>query len=378
MQDIIYATEDYRELDAYLAENGIRSAMLVCGSSIRLLPIGRYFQSLEARRDIRITRFSDFQPNPLYESVVKGVELFNGNRCDSIIAVGGGSAMDVAKCIRLFCGMDKSQSYLLQKAVPNPVRLLAVPTTAGTGSEATRYAVVYLNGEKQSIADDSCIPQTVLMDVSALRTLPLYQKKCTMLDALCHGAESYWSVNSTSESRDLSETAIGMILDNMEGYLANREDANKNMLLAAHYAGRAINIAQTTAGHAMCYKLTSLYGIPHGHAAALCVSVLWPWMLSNIQSCTDPRGETYLRDMFRKLAGAFACREAIEAAEKFGRIVSSLRLPALPADEADCGTLCSTVNPIRLKNNPIRPDHKAIESLYRQLLVGENPTAGPE
>ena len=184
MQDIIYATEDYRELDAYLAENGIRSVMLVCGSSIRLLPIGRYFQSLEARRDIRITRFSDFQPNPLYESVVKGVELFNGNRCDSIIAVGGGSAMDVAKCIRLFCGMDKSQSYLLQKAVPNPVRLLAVPTTAGTGSEATRYAVVYLNGEKQSIADDSCIPQTVLMDGSALRTLPLYQKKCTMLDAL--------------------------------------------------------------------------------------------------------------------------------------------------------------------------------------------------
>ena len=101
MQDIIYATEDYRELDAYLAENGIRSAMLVCGSSIRLLPIGRYFQSLEARRDIRITRFSDFQPNPLYESVVKGVELFNGNRSDSIIAVGGGSAKDVAKCIRL-------------------------------------------------------------------------------------------------------------------------------------------------------------------------------------------------------------------------------------------------------------------------------------
>ena len=124
---------NYVELDKYLGDK----VLLVCDGSIQFLKINDYFNKKR-----NIVRFSDFIPNPLYESVVKGVELFHKEGCDTIVAVGGGSAMDVAKCIKLYSNMNNQDNYLKQKIVPNDIPLIAVPTTAGTGSEATRYAVI--------------------------------------------------------------------------------------------------------------------------------------------------------------------------------------------------------------------------------------------
>ena len=103
------------------------------------------------------------------------------------------------------------------------------------------------------------------------RFKPLYQKKATLLDALCHALESFWSINSTFESKKYSERAIELILENRNQYLKENEDANYKMLEASYMAGKAINIAKTTAGHAMSYQLSMMYGIAHGHAAGLCV-----------------------------------------------------------------------------------------------------------
>ncbi len=367
-QTVLTVSAEYRELDQYFAENKISKIFLVCGKSIQHLRLGDYFNQITDRFGIEVVRFSDFQPNPLYESVVKGVKLFRKSGCDSIIAVGGGSAMDVAKCVKLYSKMDPSQNYLNQKIVPNDVKLLAIPTTAGTGSEATRYAVIYYQGEKQSVTDDSCIPSTVLMDASVLKTLPLYQKKSTMMDALCHSVESFWSVNSTEESRKYSRDGIQMILANKDAYLNNEEAGNANMLKAANTAGKAINITQTTSGHAMCYKLTSLYGIAHGHAAALCVSRLWPYMLKNMDKCTDPRGEEHLKIIFTDIAEAFGCRDPEEGADKFQDIFDSLSLAIPAVKEEDYPILCSSVNPVRLKNNPVGLDETAIAILYREIL----------
>lgn len=233
--------------------------LLVCDMSIRFLDqLNGELESVS----VPIIRFSDFQPNPLYESVVKGVELFRQEGCNAILAVGGGSAIDVAKCIKLYSNLSgdgKNGEWLNTEILPNNLPFLAVPTTAGTGSEATRYAVIYYKGAKQSITSNSIVPNTVLLDPSVLKTLPLYQKKATMCDALCHAIESFWSVNSTDESKKYSLQAIAGVLDNMEGYLNNTDAGNAGMLMAAHIAGKAINITQTTAGHAMCYKITSLF-----------------------------------------------------------------------------------------------------------------------
>lgn len=367
-QKVLVADNDYVELDNYIQENGFKTVFLVCDDSLRFLRIKEYFDKVEKRLSIRLVYFSDFTPNPLYESVVKGVKLFNDESCDAIFAVGGGSAMDVAKCIKLYSNMDHSVNYLNQGIVPNDIPLLAVPTTAGTGSEATRYAVIYYEGEKQSVADYSCIPSTVMMDATVLKTLPEYQKKSTMLDALCHAIESYWSVNSTDESKVYSREAIQLIMANKDSYLANQDEGNANMLKAANVAGKAINITQTTAGHAMCYKLTSLYGIAHGHAAALCLSKLWPYMVDNTDKCIDTRGKDYVQGNFRDIANAFGYNDAKDAVALFDDLLKELGFNNPKADEKDYEILSSSVNPVRLKNNPIGLDYESINSLYRQIV----------
>lgn len=368
MQKILYASSDYAELDAYFKANKIKRLLLVCDPSFSCLRLAEYFAALPTRLRVEVFRFADFQSNPQYESVRQGVVQFQKNRCEAIAAVGGGSAMDIAKCIKLFAFMPTDRSYLQQEIIPNAIPLLAVPTTAGTGSEATRYAVIYANGQKQSITDDSCIPETVLLDASTLYSLPAYQRKSTMLDALCHGIESYWSIHSTLESEQYSRQAIEMVLANIDGYLSNHPAGNAGMMEAAHLAGKAINITQTTAGHAMCYKLTSLYGLAHGHAAALCVARLWPYMLDHVSECLDLRGIDHLQQAFQKIACAMGCSEPKEVTVKLRQLLTRLEIGTPPGRETDLPLLLESVNETRLKNHPVRLNAEAIQLLYRQII----------
>ena len=342
--------------------------LLVCDMSIRFLDqLNGELESVS----VPIIRFSDFQPNPLYESVVKGVELFRQEGCNAILAVGGGSAIDVAKCIKLYSNLSgdgKNGEWLNTEILPNNLPFLAVPTTAGTGSEATRYAVIYYKGAKQSITSNSIVPNTVLLDPSVLKTLPLYQKKATMCDALCHAIESFWSVNSTDESKKYSLQAIAGVLDNMEGYLNNTDAGNAGMLMAAHIAGKAINITQTTAGHAMCYKITSLFTCAHGHAAILCDRVLFPWMVEHIDQCIDPRGKEYLIDTFDEIGAALGCANAKAGTQKLANIFNILDLTIPSATEEQYKELKTSVNPVRLRNHPIALDENSIDALYHAIL----------
>ena len=146
-QKILSGDGVYEQLDAYWEQEGIRHILLVCGRSAKKLPVYHYFEELDRSGKVRVTQFSDYAPNPDYSSVEKGTALFREKGCDAVAAIGGGSGMDVAKCIKLYAGMDPEVSYLQQKIVPNDIPFLAVPTTAGTGSEANRFAVVYYNHE---------------------------------------------------------------------------------------------------------------------------------------------------------------------------------------------------------------------------------------
>lgn len=369
-QKIYYIKDnDYTIVDSYLKKNSVNTLFLVCDNAIKFLKYDLYFKDLENRMNIKVIKFDDFRPNPDYSSVEKGVKKFLEDDCDMIFAIGGGSAIDVAKCIKLYLNMDHSKNYLTQNIVPNDIKLAAIPTTAGTGSEATKYAVVYYNGEKQSVTHESCIPTTVFMDSSVLETLPEYQKKATMLDALCHAIESFWSVNSNEESKAYSKEAIQLILDNKDLYFSNDIVGNENMLKASHIAGKAINVTQTTAGHAMCYKMTSLYGIAHGHAAALCVSKLWKYMINNADKCIDSRGQDYLIDVFNEIAEAMGCNSPGESVEKFGRILYDMGIesPAVHGS-GDFELLDNSVNPVRLKNNPVELDLESIDKIYHEIL----------
>lgn len=370
-QLVITGKNEYIEFDRWIEQSCIRKILMVCDGSIWYQKeFNAHLEEIE-KTGVEMIGFRDFQPNPLYENVQAGVKVFREEGCDAIIAVGGGSAMDVAKCIKLYSnltGDGENGSWLTAEYVPNDIPFLAMPTTAGTGSEATRYAVIYYDGKKQSVTSESFIPGTVLMDPNTLITLPFYQKKATMCDALCHAIESYWSVNSTEESKEYSRAAIQGVMKNMDGYLANTEEGRAGMLLAANTAGKAINITQTTAGHAMCYKITSLFRSAHGHAAILCDRVLFPWMVKNTDKCIDPRGEEYLKRTLDDIGIAMGCEDGAAGAAKLVEIFNKLELEVPTATTEQYEELKTSVNPVRLKNHPVQLTVDTIDSLYHEIL----------
>lgn len=353
-----------QNIELALNEINSRNYMLVCDSSFPFLPIKDMF-----RTDVV---FNQFSSNPLYEDVCKGVELFNVNHCDTIVAVGGGSTIDMAKCIKLYCKMDPDRNYLQQEYTDSGIPLIAVPTTAGTGSESTRYAVIYFEGKKQSVTHDSIIPNYAILEPTFLKSLPLYQKKCTMLDALCQGIESLWSVNSTDESVIYSKIAIQLIMDHWHGYIEENSEEDAELIMqAANYAGRAINITQTTAAHAMSYKLTSMYGLPHGHAVALCLPEVWLYMLEHPEKCIDPRGEDHLAFIFEWLGRLMQCDSPEKGLMMFRSIMFGLDMPKPESKnrEEELDVLTRSVNPERLRNNPVALDEEVIRFIYNKILL---------
>ena len=345
-------------------QHSIQRILLVCGNSCGRLPVIREMEDVGTE----MVRFSDFHPNPDVDSVKAGIETFQKKSCDAILAVGGGSCIDVAKCIRYFAGENPEPGFLHREPAKAEIPLMVIPATAGSGSEATQFAVIYEDGIKQSVDNADLLPDYVLLLPELLESLPLYQKKCTVLDALCHGVESCWAVGSTEESREFSEKAITKILGSVDSYLEGSREAASEMLEASHLSGKAINISRTTAGHAMCYGITKMFGIPHGHAAALCTEKLWHYMTGHLDDCCDSRGKEYLAEILRKLDHLFGEGQG-RGAEAFSGILRKLELPGLLcADEEQIQKLSATVNIKRLRNHPVHLSDDAVRELYKQIL----------
>lgn len=356
------------------ALEGATKVFLVCDSSFPFLNIKGDIENM----GVPHVMFSDFTPNPLYEQVCKGIDLFQITKCDTIVAVGGGSAIDVAKCIKLAVLAKEGNSALIPPLVSTRVEcdgskipFIAIPTTAGTGSESTHNAVMYYKGAKQTVTNDGVLPDFAVLEPSVLKTLPLYQKKCTMMDALCQGIESWWSVNSTEESYEYSRKTIELIMANWRKYIYENDDETaKQIMLAANYGGRAINITQTTAAHAFSYKITSLYKLPHGHAVAVCLPEIWEYMIGHMDKCIDKRGQEYLVAIFDKIAKAMECESPKQAIAEFRQMMleMELRNPVAENKEDELIVLSTSVNPVRLKNNPVALENGVIYQLYGRIV----------
>lgn len=354
-QQTISTTDVKGYLGELFEKEKIHKVLLVCDGAFDYLRTKDEYMDL----NIPYAIFNEFTSNPLYEDVVKGVKLFREEECDAVLAIGGGSSIDVAKCIKLYSSMEDTKVYLEQEYKENDVTLIAIPTTSGTGSESTRYAVIYYEGKKQSVTHDSIVPRYAILDYRNLVTLPLYQKKCTMLDAMCQSIESWWSVNATKESREYSRHALNTLMFNMKDYLANKDDGNAEMLEASNYAGKAINITQTTAAHAMSYKLTSLYGIPHGRAVFMCLPSIWKLM----------EERSILPDVFSDIAytlGYTCVADAIGYLESLNEQL--FENDKVTMNEGDIDLLVKSVNPTRLKNNPLELTEDMIRSLYTDII----------
>lgn len=362
-------------LPEILKEVGCEKMFLVVDSSYPFLNIKDAIEALPVKERVM---FSDFTPNPLYEQVCNGIELLKTSHCDTILAMGGGSAIDVAKCIKLAVLAQEGNAAIIPPLVSTRVvcdganlPFIVIPTTAGTGSESTHNAVMYYEGAKQTVTNDGVLPDYAVLEPSVLKTLPLYQKKCTMMDALCQGIESWWSVNSTEESYEYSRKTVELIMANWRKYIfENDDEAAAQIMLAANYGGRAINITQTTAAHAFSYKITSLYKLPHGHAVAVGLPEIWEYMLGNMDKCIDSRGQEYLDDIFNQIAKAMGCGTPADAIALFRQMMEEMELnnPVALNKEEELEVLSTSVNPVRLKNNPTNMNLYAIKSMYELII----------
>ena len=313
--------------------------------------------------------FSGYQPNPNLSDVPKGADLFSRNRCDGIISIGGGSAMDTAKAVKACLSASFEEVRNNRLPEESSVRHIAIPGTAGSGAEATANAVVYEENRKKSLSGEILLPEGVILDASLLESLPDYHRKSCALDALSQGIESYWSRAATDDSRVHAYLAILGVLDNLKAYLAGDPHAAEEMLDASYQSGRAIRLTRTTAAHAMSYRITRIFGLAHGHAVFLTLPVLWDWMWEH--------GDEMCRKRLAELSSVMRLGHPMMGSRLLRGILIhlGLEIPPMP-DRETLEDLVQSVNPERLGNHPMKLSAEELRTIYiRAFLPMEKNTA---
>jgi alcohol dehydrogenase len=307
-------------------------------------------------------RFSEFTENPKIEDVEKGIRIFREYGCDYIIAVGGGSVIDMAKLINIGQAHNNSlRELVLEQNTLNSSgkKLIAVPTTAGAGSEATHFAVIYIEKKKYSLANSKYVlPDAVFLIPSLTYSMSGYQTAISGIDAFAQAIESFWSVNSTPESKKYSKEAIKLIWKYLpESVCKGNLDAKNKMIEAAYLAGKAINISKTTGAHAISYIFTTHYNIPHGHAVALTLGE-WFKFNSNVNNnnITDKRGVMYVRKTMEELSSIIFDTSVESPSLAINDFIKKVgletRLDKLNITKADIETVINNIDLERLNNNP--------------------------
>ena len=245
--------------------------------------LGRVEKAL-SDKGIKFFEFCEVEENPVFQTLEKGGMLARKNNCDCILGIGGGSPMDAAKGIAVLATNDPpAKKYAGEDKFSNsPLPVVAVPTTAGTGSETTRYAVIVDKEEntKNTIASLSIMPEISICDPELTLTLPPRLTASTAMDAISHAIEGYLTKKANPVSDVLNLEAIRLAVSNLKEAFKNGRnlEARANMLLASLIAGMALNHTGTILGHSMGYALTLDYGLQHGEANGLMI----PYLMEHI------------------------------------------------------------------------------------------------
>ncbi len=332
-----------------------------------------YFIPLE--RELNIHRFAysgKALPIEDVEGIYRQVKKVKG--ADLFVGLGGGTTIDIAKIISIAYsnGCHKAGEVLIDKGLENKLDLIFIPTTAGTGSEATSFAVVYKDKVKISIETRSLLPRWVVLDPLLLRSLPEPVLNSTILDALAQAVESIWAVGATAESRQYSLQAISLILDNV--YLENSTGRLGNLLLGSHLAGKAINISKTTLSHSISYPMTSHFGIPHGTAVFLTLPGVAE--LNYRAAAADLQegvGLAHIKKSFALIFEGFGLEDIGQLVDKLHEILKKMRVkPRLRhygIKESDLEFLAqNALSKGRSDNNPRRVDGGIVHKILTDLL----------
>lgn len=365
MQDLL------AQVRSLVARRDPASILLIHGrTSLRMSGADVLLQAVEGRV---CNRFDAFSPNPELHELRAALELARSFAPKMILAVGGGSALDLAKGVKGYLGMTEDLESLVKNngAPRGSVPLVVVPTTAGTGSEVTQFAAIYIEGEKYSIDAPGFLPDEVILDPSLILSAPVGTLASCALDALCQAIESFWAVRSTEESRAWALEAIRGVIEQLPavGTATDLEWARK-MQYFANLAGKAINISRTTLPHAISYVITSRFDVPHGRAVAMTLpSILELNARYADLELNDPRGKAYLEGMFTLLFSALGGVDAAECSVRLREVIravgcaSSLSEAGLN-DAAAKSLILDNINETRAKNNPVKLDRATLEAMF--------------
>ncbi len=280
--ELVTGEDSVLKISDILKSNNKKSVLLVTDNGLKNLGlIDGLVEKLE-KDGIKVSVFSDVQPNPTISNVENAKDFYFENGCEAIIAFGGGSPMDCAKGAGArISNPDRSINSMrgLFHVRKRPPLLIAVPTTAGTGSETTIAAVITdeKTHEKSAMNSAKIRPLYAALDPKLTTGLPQKITSTTGLDALTHAVEAYIGGSNTRDTRKKAEDAVKLIFENLEtAYNDGKNiEARNNMLLGSFYAGVAFTKAYVGYVHCIAHQLGGIYGVPHGLANA----VILPYVL---------------------------------------------------------------------------------------------------
>lgn len=311
------------ELSTVFQKENIRRVLIVTDVGIVRSGIAAQLEAVLDEDDISYAVYDQTRPNPTVVNVEQALSLYRRYRCQALIAIGGGSSMDCAKAVgaRLArpgtpLGKLKGTLRILR---PLPT-LIAIPTTAGTGSETTLAAVITDTQaqHKYVMNDFVLIPKYAVLDARLTLSLPPHLTATTGMDALTHAVEAYIGRSTTRQTRQEALEATRLVFANVERAYRNGKDyeARSNMLTAAYRAGIAFSRSYVGYVHAVAHSLGGQYNIPHGLANA----VLLPYVLESYGSCIHRK----LHDLAVAAGVASPQEEDAGAAAKFIRAIRQL------------------------------------------------------
>lgn len=278
-QKLIFGQGSVSQLGHVLTKLGSKGAFIISGPHLRQMGIVAKVEDICKAVGVSVSSFTETEANPSVETVVKATKAYEESGADCIIALGGGSPMDVAKAVGVVAKYGGSiTEYEGGGKVPGDiVPLIAIPTTAGTGSEVTAFSVItdHSRNYKLTVVGDKLLPAYAILDPELLTFIPVSVAAATGVDAMVHAIEAYLSKASNPFTDSMAEKALELLGGNIRKFVADRTnlEAAGAMLLGSTFAGVAFHFARLGNVHAMAHPVGGFFNVAHGVANAILLPV---------------------------------------------------------------------------------------------------------
>lgn len=373
---IVFGNGSILTLASHIKEHHAQNPLVVIDKNLAKTGLQEKIAGILVSEGIKFTVYDKVDPEPRIELADEGAALAVKNKCDMVIGIGGGSAMDVAKAIAVIAtNKGAATDYLGLNKVPKAgLPKIMIPTTAGTGSEVTFTAVFVRKNlkKKEGMNSPYLYPELALLDPELTLSLPPAPTAQTGLDALCHAIESYTSINSSPMSEMFSLEAISLIAENLRTCVHDGKNiaARERMLLGSLYAGIGLANAGVTAVHSLSYPLGGKFGVSHGLANTILLAPVMafnlPGALEKFADVADAMGEC--TDGLPVREAAYLAVDAVEALIEDCGIDASIR--DFGVKEKDFPALADVAVTVArpLENNPRKMTKEDMIAIYAEAF----------